>query len=108
MKRVKAVSYETELRNRLKDPVYAAKYLNAQLLDDDDLMIDAFLLALRDVAVAHGMTKVSKKSALGRESLYKALSKNGNPKVATLQTLLKSMGLKLVVEPKTQKRRKAS
>jgi probable addiction module antidote protein len=108
MKRKKSISYEEGLHERLKDPSYAADYLNAHLIDDDEIAIEAFLLALRDVAVANGIAKISKKAALGRESLYKALSKTGNPKVATLAVLLKTMGLKLTVEPNSPKTKKAS
>jgi probable addiction module antidote protein len=38
-----------------------------------------FLLALRNVAEARGMTKLAARSKLNRESLYKMLSKRGNP-----------------------------
>ena len=71
-------------------------------------LLEAFLLALHDVATAHGFANVAKKSDLGRESLYKALSKSGNPKIETLSTLLKTMGLKLSVEAKVVKRKRAS
>ena len=97
------VSYEDGLTERLKDPGYAAEYLNAHLDDPDDFDQEAFLLALRDVAVAYGVTRLSKKTKLGRESLYKTLSKKGNPKVSTLTQLLKSLGMKLSVETQHKK-----
>jgi probable addiction module antidote protein len=84
MRRKKSVSYEEGLHERLKDSAYAAEYLNAHLADDNEHAVEAFLLALRDVAIAHGFANVAKKSDLGRESLYKALSKAGNPKIETL------------------------
>ena len=108
MKRKKSIPYEESLHERLKDPDYAAEYLNAHLAEDDEEAVEVFLVALRDVAVAHGIVNVSKKADLGRESLYKTLSKSGNPKIATLAMLLKTMGLKLLVEPKAGKRRRAS
>jgi probable addiction module antidote protein len=108
MRRKKSVSYEEGLHERLKDSAYAAEYLNAHLSEDDDHAVEAFLLALRDVATAHGFANVAKKSELGRESLYKTLSKSGNPKIETLSTLLKTMGLKLSVEAKPVKRKRAS
>jgi len=108
MSRGKTVPYEEGLNERLKDSTYAAEYLNAHLAEDDDLAVEAFLLALRDVATAHGFASVAKKSDLGRESLYKTLSKSGNPKIETLATLLKTMGLKLSVEAKVVKRKRAS
>lgn len=108
MKRKKSVPYEEGLHERLKNPGYAAEYLNAHLAEDDEEAVEAFLVALRDVAVAHGIANVSKKADLGRESLYKTLSKSGNPKIATLAMLLKTMGLKLSVEAKPSKRKRAS
>ena len=100
--------YEEGLHERLKDSAYAAEYLNAHLTDDGDHAVEAFLLALRDVARAHGFANVAKKSHLGRESLYKALSKAGNPNIATLSNLLNTMGLKLSLEAKVVKRKRAS
>jgi probable addiction module antidote protein len=108
MMRKKSVSYEDGLHERLKNPAYAAEYINAHLAQDDEESLEAFLLALRDVAIAHGFANVAKKSDLGRESLYKALSKSGNPKIVTLATLLKSVGLKLSVETMPIKRKRAS
>lgn len=58
---------------------------------------NVFTLALRDVAKAHGFSEVAKGAALGRESRYKALSPDGNPKFSTLQALLKALGLRLTV-----------
>ena len=102
----KSVPYETGLHQRLKDPMYAAEYLNAHLADDDDEALVAFLVALRDVATAHGITTISKKADLGRKSLYNALSTSGNPKIATLAVVLKTMGLRLSVGAKPPKRRR--
>jgi len=42
-------------------------------LEDDEQSIEAFLMALRDVAIAHGFTKLSKNADLGRESLCEPL-----------------------------------
>ncbi len=86
--------YEDSLNESLKDPQEAAAYLNTHLEDNEEL----FLMALRDVAKAYGVADVAEKAQLGRESLYKALSSDGNPKLTTLRSLLKAMGLKLSVE----------
>ena len=59
-----------------------------------------FLLALRNVAQAHGIGKVAAKSKLNRESLYKMLSSRGNPSVQSLGALLRSLGFRLTVESK--------
>lgn len=94
-------NYEDSLIESLKNPLEAAEYLNAYLSNDDGQTTEEeFLLALRDIAKAYGMTEIAHKTSLGRESLYKMLSKSGNPKIKTLRILLDSIGLKLSVEPK--------
>ncbi len=90
-------SYTEDLLTRLKNPRYAAGYLNAILEDDDEGMEERFLIGLRDVAKAHGVTALAQDSNLNRQSLYKALSEDGNPELQTLTALLKAMGLKLAV-----------
>ncbi len=97
--------YEESLIESLKDPAEAAAYLNAHLGEEDGE--ELFLLALRDVARANGVGEIAEAAALGRESLYKALSKDGNPKLSTLRSVLKAMGLKLTVE-RDEDRKKAS
>jgi len=71
-----------------------AAYLDAALEDGDSALIAA---ALGDVARAQGMAKIARKSGLGRESLYKALSAGGNPEFATVMKVIRSLGLKLQV-----------
>lgn len=72
-------------------------HINAAIEDGDR---EVFLLALRDVAKARGgMTAVAEKAHLGRESLYKMLSKRGNPEFRSVSTLLHGMGFKLSVTP---------
>ncbi|PYV27019.1 MAG: putative addiction module antidote protein, partial [Acidobacteria bacterium] len=57
------------------------------------------LVALRNVAKAHQMAKVAKSAGVARESLYNTLSRGGNPRLNTLDSVLKAMGLKIAVEP---------
>jgi probable addiction module antidote protein len=95
--------YDQSLMESLKDPKEAVAYLNAHLEDDEADSEELFLMALRDVAKAHGFGEVAKSAELGRESLYKALSPDGNPKFSTLRSLLKAMGLKLSVEEEGEK-----
>jgi len=79
----------------LKDPETAAEYLTA-CLDDGDL--DVFLLALRDVAEAQGgIRKLSGRTRLNRENLYRMLSESGNPSITSLYSVLSSLGLRLAV-----------
>ncbi len=101
----KTASYQEDLIEALKDPREAAAYLNAAMEEGDR---ELFLLAMRNVAEAHGgMAAVSSKAKLNRESMYRMLSKKGNPEIKSIMTLLHSMGLKLSIEPKV-KRAKSS
>jgi probable addiction module antidote protein len=95
--------YENGLIEALKNPKEAAAYLNVHLEEDSEDSEELFLLALRDVAHAHGIGTIAERSDLGRESLYKTLSSEGNPKFHTLKSILKSMGLKLSVEEEEKK-----
>ncbi len=87
--------YEDFLIEELKDRKMARAYLESALEDEDPRV---FLLALRHVVQALGVTKVAAKSKLNRESLYKSLSKRGNPSLQTLTALLDSLGFRLTVE----------
>lgn len=71
-----------------------AEYLDA-VLDDGDPALVAHALGV--VSRAKGMSAVAAKSGLGRESLYKALSSEGNPELATFLKVIKALGLKLRV-----------
>lgn len=71
-----------------------AGYLEACLEEDDPALVAA---ALGDIARAKGMTEVAREAGLGRESLYKALSANGNPELGTVLRVMRSLGLKLHV-----------
>jgi len=97
-------SYEDSLSEALKDPEEAAEYLSACLEGGSR---EVFLLALRQVAAAHGVGLVAKRSRLGRESLYRTLSDKGNPTLETLMRLLDAAGLKLSVAAKKWVRRAA-
>lgn len=97
-KRTKA--YEGGLLERLQDQDYAAEYLNAVLEDEGEDQQERFLLALRDVAKAYGMSDLAQDAELAREAMYRSLSKGGNPRLATLFSLLDVLQLKLAVEAK--------
>ncbi|MCY3914359.1 MAG: putative addiction module antidote protein [Chloroflexi bacterium] len=71
-------------------------YLEAAFEHGDPALIAA---ALGDVARARGMTKVAADAGLGRESLYKALSPNGNPEFATVLKVMQALGLRLHASP---------
>jgi probable addiction module antidote protein len=67
-------------------------YLDAVLEDNDPALLAA---ALGDIARSKGMAQVARKTGLGRESLYKALSPEGNPELATVLKVLDALGLRL-------------
>ena len=81
----------------LRDPEVAAEYLSAALEDADAAVI---LMALRNVAEAQedGISGLATRSELGRESMYKMLSKSGNPKLSSFTKVIQGLGLKLKVE----------
>ncbi|MGA2895319.1 MAG: addiction module antidote protein [Xanthobacteraceae bacterium] len=71
-----------------------AGYLEAVFEDGDPALVAA---ALGDVARSKGMAKIARSTGLGRESLYKALSPDGNPELATVLKVLRALGLRLKV-----------
>jgi probable addiction module antidote protein len=69
-----------------------AAYLEAALEDGDPALVAA---ALGDIARAKGMADIARETGLGRESLYKALSPEGNPEFATVLKVVRALGLRL-------------
>jgi probable addiction module antidote protein len=69
-----------------------AAYLEAALKDGNP---DLVVAALGDIARSKGMTTIARETGLGRESLYKALSLEGNPEFATVLKVIQSLGLRL-------------
>ena len=91
-----AKPYRDSLVDALRDPREAAAYLDAALEARDRA---AFLLAIRHVVQANeGMSHTARSPGLNRENLYRLLSENGNPELASLEKLLASLGLRLSVE----------
>lgn len=78
----------------LETPEDMAGYLDACLEEDNG---DGVLIrkALGNIARAYGMSQIARDTGLGRESLYKALSTDGNPEFATIMKVIKALGLKL-------------
>ena len=69
-----------------------AAYLEAALEEGDPALVTA---VLGDIARAKGMTQIARDTGLGRESLYKALSPEGNPGFATVLKIVRALGLQL-------------
>ncbi len=105
-KTLTTVPYRDSLLKALKNPEDAAQYLNASLQEEDPRM---FLMALRDVADAHGgIGQLAESSQLNRESLYRTLSESGNPSLISLAAVLNSLGLRLAVQSVKPPRKRRS
>ena len=90
-------SYDEFLLDQLRDPEVAAEYLTAALEDDAPGL---FLVALRNVAEAHGgIAALADATQLNRQSMYRTLSSEGNPTFATLLTILRAVGMNLSFTP---------
>jgi probable addiction module antidote protein len=86
-----------DVAEQLRTPEEMAAYLDAWLTEAPD---DAagIARALGDIARAKGMTQVAKDAGLSRESLYKALSADGNPSFATVLKVARALGVRLHAE----------
>ncbi|MCD4726322.1 MAG: putative addiction module antidote protein [Pirellulales bacterium] len=73
-----------------------AAYLQAAFEDGDPAVV---IHALGNIARARGMSQIARETGLGRESLYKALSPEGNPEFATVFKVVQALGIKLSAEP---------
>jgi probable addiction module antidote protein len=92
----KTQPYDAWQMNRLSRPDAASSFLNAARAES----LEMFLLALRKVAQAHQMARVAKEANVQRETLYRALSGEGNPTISTLSSVLEVLGLDFIVSPK--------
>ncbi|MFN0064438.1 MAG: addiction module antidote protein [Myxococcaceae bacterium] len=83
-----------DVAEHLRTPKEMAAYLAAWL---DEAPDDAagIARALGDIARARGMSEVAKTSGLSRESLYRALSADGNPSFATVLKVIRALGVRL-------------
>ena len=101
MKKAAVSHHEVEVRELRADPELAVAYLKAAMASlDDPEDRAAGLLALRTVAEAYGgLGAVAAEAGISRESLYRALSPKGNPTLKTLVAVLKTVGMRLSVEP---------
>jgi len=93
--------YKVGLNERLKEPEYAAAYLTAARKESQEV----FLLAVRDVAEVHRVSKVAAAAGVNRETLYRTLSARGNPTLASLEKILGVLGLEPAYRPRTKRER---
>ncbi|MEA1951007.1 MAG: addiction module antidote protein [Planctomycetota bacterium] len=91
-------SHDEVLIRRLRnDKTFATEYLKAAIEDAEEPQV--LTIALRQIAEARGgIAKVAEAAGIKRESLYRALSPRGNPRLSTLFAVTKAMGLTLTVE----------
>ena len=93
--RTRTIAYD--VAEQLRTPEEMASYLDAWLTEAPD-DVAGIARALGDIARAKGMSQVARESGLSRESLYKALSQDGNPSLATVLKVAKALGLRLHAE----------
>jgi probable addiction module antidote protein len=93
--KTKTVAYD--VAEQLRTPEEMAAYLDAWFQEAPD---DAagIARALGDIARARGMTQVARDAGLSRESLYRALSEDGNPSFATILKVARALGVRLHAE----------
>jgi len=96
-KSIKTKTTPYDVAEHLRTPKEMAAYLDAWLEEAPD-DTTGIAKALGDVARAKGMTQVAKDAGLSRESLYRALSADGNPSFATVLRVARALGVKLHVE----------
>ena len=88
----------------LRSKVEVAAYIEAMLEDGDARAVP---VALRTVAASvGGMAALASKTKLSRETLYRTLSKRGNPRLDTLAAILAAYGMRLSVRPTGKVRRR--
>lgn len=93
MKKIKTRIFDaSEYLSSEKD---MASYLEAAFADGDPRLVTE---ALGAIAKARGMARIAKATGLRRESLYKALSTDGNPEFSTILKVVKALGIKLHAE----------
>lgn len=86
-----------DVAEHLRTPQEMAAYLDAWLEEAPD-DVAGISKALGDIARAKGMSQVAKDAGLSRESLYRALSADGNPSFATVLKVARALGVKLHAE----------
>lgn len=92
--KTKIIPYD--VAEQLRTPEEMAAYLDAWLNEAPD-DASGIARALGDIARAKGMSQVAKEAGLSRESLYRALSADGNPSFSTVLKVARALGVKLHV-----------
>jgi probable addiction module antidote protein len=94
---MKLKDMEETLDFDLKDPEYAAIYLNDALHEGSP---EEFLLALKNIIrVTQGISQIAPETELGRENLYKVLSESENPQFSTINKVISALGFQILIQP---------
>jgi len=98
-------NHKKELYEKLKDPEYAAFYLNEAFLDDDEIVLKG---AIASVIKAHGVVKVAKKAGINRCTVFKTLKPETRTSFKTIHSLLRACGIDLNTRPLVEAGKKKS
>ena len=100
----RALKVKDELYEDLKDPSYAAAYLNEALLEGDEVVLKT---ALADVVKAQGVQRVAKRAGINRVTVYKTLKPETESSFTVIRRLLAACDVSLNVRPLRRGRRGA-
>lgn len=103
----KSADFKDFLLEQLKDPQFAAAYLNEHYRYQGPKRRAHLFEAFKNVVQAQGVTELSRRSGISRRTLYKAFSETGNPTVETLFTLLETIGVGIHFNVEQGSKRKA-
>jgi len=93
----RGTKFQEDLNKKLHNPDFAADYLAAAILENDEEFLTD---ALAKVVKIHGASKVSEETGITRQAIYKMLSGEGNPSFKNVNKLLEAVGLELTVRRK--------
>lgn len=94
MKKFNSVPYDSADYLKTADDVIA--YLEASLEENDP---EFFIYALGVAARSKGMSEISQKTGLGRESLYKSFGEGKHPRFETVYKVINALGLEFRLQP---------
>ena len=92
----RALNIKDQLYEDLKDPDYAAAYINEAFLEGDEVVLKT---ALADVIRAKGVASVARKAGINRVTVYKTLKPGTESSFTTMHALLKACNVSLQVIP---------
>lgn len=84
------ISHEFDAAKFLDNEEVIAEYISQVLSENNS---DLLLLALKDIARAHGMTKLARDTGLTREALYRSLEQGSKPRFDTIQRIITALGI---------------